>query len=78
MSEAVLAMAGSLMPWTCMALWMALVILSWLKSATVPSLFLILATVLTISPLLLFGPAHKPGNSAPDMLKSTLPETHGK
>ncbi len=36
-----------------MALWIALVILSWLKSVTVPSLFLIRAIVLTMKNLLL-------------------------
>ena len=54
-SEAVLAMAGSLMPSDCMALWMALVILSWLKSVIVPSRFLILPTALTICSLLLLN-----------------------
>src|SRR4030042_1347043 len=78
MSEAVLAIVRSLMPWVCIALKMALVIFSWLKSVTVPSLFLILPTVLTMIRLLLLCPAHKPGNFAGDVLKSTLPETMAK
>jgi hypothetical protein len=57
---------------------MALVIFYWSKSATVPSLFLILPTVLTMSRLLLFCPAHKPGIFAHYVLKSTLPKTMAK
>src|SRR4030065_1216758 len=78
MSEAVLAIVRSLMPWDCIALKMALVIFSWLKSVTVPSLFLILPTALTMRCLLLLCPAHKPGIFAGDVLKSTLPKTMAK
>jgi hypothetical protein len=47
----------------------ALVILSWLKSATEPSRFLILPTVLTIGTSSFFSAGHKPGKSARDVLQ---------
>ncbi len=48
MSDVVFDVAGSVIPCVSIALAMAFVILSWLKSTTVPSLFLILEIPLTV------------------------------